>query len=101
MNTRSLGEPADRAIQAGNDRDSIDDRALIPRSKVLKLRGISIMTLWRWEHTAEFKFPKSELVNGRFYYRLGEVLNWRAPPLKVPGPKRIPPSKKSVVNENA
>jgi hypothetical protein len=95
MNTRSLGEPADRAIQACNDRDPVDDRALIPRSKVVQLRGISFMTLWRWEHTAAFNFPESEEINGRFYYRLGEVLNWR-PPLKVPGPKRMPPSKKSI-----
>jgi hypothetical protein len=59
----------------------LDDRALIPRSMVLRLCGnISAMTLWRWENKRpEMNFPKSQEINGRFYYRLGEILNWRPP----------------------
>jgi hypothetical protein len=78
-----------------NEIDPIDERGLIPRAKVLQLCGnISAMTLWRWEHRQGFNFPKSEEINGRFYYRLGEVLKWRPPAEKSPRPKRQPPSNK-------
>ena len=59
----------------------LDDRALISRSKARQLRGnVSAMTWWRWEHNASLNMPKAEAINGRYYYRLGEILNW-SPPL--------------------
>jgi len=55
----------------------LDDRALISRSKARQLRGnVSAMTWWRWEHNASLNMPKAEVINGRYYYRLGEILNW-------------------------
>jgi hypothetical protein len=62
----------------------LDDRALISRSKARQLRGnVSAMTWWRWEHNASLNMPKAEAINGRYYYRLGEILNWS--PLALQG----------------
>jgi hypothetical protein len=55
----------------------LDDRALISRSRARQLCGnVSAMTWWRWEHNASLNMPKAEAINGRYYYRLGEILNW-------------------------
>jgi predicted DNA-binding transcriptional regulator AlpA len=37
--------------------------------------GISEMTEWRWRQQFP-DFPKPRNINGRKYYRLGELQNW-------------------------
>jgi predicted DNA-binding transcriptional regulator AlpA len=49
----------------------------ITRKKILeRFGGISVMTLWRWEHNEKLRFPKPTEINGRKYYDLAEIEAW-------------------------
>lgn len=38
--------------------------------------GISDMTLWRWENSADLNFPKPVYIARRRYWRETEILAW-------------------------
>ena len=40
--------------------------------------GVSTMSLWRWLHDDELKFPPPVKINGRNYWKLAELRAWLA-----------------------
>ena len=42
-------------------------KRLIPDPLVLQRYGISAMTLWRWDHDPDLKFPKPKRIRKRKY----------------------------------
>ena len=49
----------------------------VTRKKILdRFGGISVMTLWRWEHDKQLRFPRPTSINGRKYYDLAEIEAW-------------------------
>ena len=36
------------------------------------------MTLWRWRHDSELKFPQPDTIRGRNYWRIGDLDAWDA-----------------------
>lgn len=49
----------------------------ITRKKILeRFGGISVMTLWRWEHDQKLGFPKPTEINRRKYYDLAAIEEW-------------------------
>jgi predicted DNA-binding transcriptional regulator AlpA len=88
----------DVPVMEGSPSTAPDQR--ISQPEVCRLLGnITSMTLWRWRHNKEFKFPKPVVeINGRNYYLLTEVLNWR-PPNKSssePQPRRKAPARRNA-----
>ena len=54
-----------------------EDSILIPDTKVRELfGGITIMTIWRWEH-ADIGFPPAVMIHKRKYRNRRAVLAWR------------------------
>lgn len=51
-----------------------DGDMLLPRRALRKLIPVSDMTIYRWERDGTF--PKHLSINGRNYWRLGEVRSW-------------------------
>jgi hypothetical protein len=68
--------------------------ARISQPEVARLLGnVSPMTLWRWRNDPSLTFPKPILqVNGRSYYRVGDILNWRPPPRPSRSKKNTSPT---------
>ena len=49
----------------------------VTRKTILeRFGGISVMTLWRWEHDEKLGFPKPTRINRRKYYDLAEIEAW-------------------------
>lgn len=40
------------------------------------LGGVSDMTIWRWQKSAELGFPHPIKIQGRRYWREADVLDW-------------------------
>jgi hypothetical protein len=70
MNTGRTRSPEVEEI-----RQSIDDR-LVPDPQVQWRYGVSGMTLWRWDHNPQLKFPAPIRINGRKYRRLSDLIAW-------------------------
>jgi len=47
---------------------------LLPRRELRTLVPVSDMTIWRWERDGVF--PRHLSINGRNYWRLGELRDW-------------------------
>jgi predicted DNA-binding transcriptional regulator AlpA len=63
-----------------------DDQRRVTQPEAARLLGnVSLMTMWRWRHDPEMKFPDSIDINGRVYFRRSEILAWR-PPAKASSP---------------
>jgi hypothetical protein len=45
----------------------MQSKKLIPDPKVCERYGVTPMTLWRWDHDANLKFPKPTYIRGRKY----------------------------------
>lgn len=43
-----------------------------------RLGGISAMSLWRWVHSPELKFPQPTMINRRRYWVVSEIDAWLA-----------------------
>ncbi len=57
----------------------MDDDVHINSRRVRELCGdVSDMTLWRWLHDEELKFPKPVVISRRRYWRLAELRAWLA-----------------------
>lgn len=55
----------------------MNNKQYITRKKILeRFGGISVMTLWRWEHDEKLGFPKPTSINKRKYYDLAELEVW-------------------------
>lgn len=52
------------------------DEAFLTGPQVLKRYGISEMTLYRWLKDEGLGFPKPMVVNGRRFFKEGELTNW-------------------------
>jgi predicted DNA-binding transcriptional regulator AlpA len=50
----------------------------IPGPKLRAKFGISAVTLWRWRHEKENRFPAAKMINGRLYFPLDAVTAWLA-----------------------
>jgi predicted DNA-binding transcriptional regulator AlpA len=55
-----------------------DATEFIPGPKLRAKLGISAVTLWRWRHDKEIRFPAPKVINGRLYYPVGAVTAWLA-----------------------
>jgi predicted DNA-binding transcriptional regulator AlpA len=55
-----------------------DGCEFIPAPKLRAKLGISAVTLWRWRHDKENRFPAPTVINGRLYFALGSVVAWLA-----------------------
>jgi predicted DNA-binding transcriptional regulator AlpA len=72
-----------------------DDQRRVTQPEAARLLGnVSLMTMWRWRHDQEMKFPESIEINNRIYFRRSEILAWR-PPAKAP-PSPVSRFKKCV-----
>jgi hypothetical protein len=80
--------------------DVIADDVRISQPDTCKMFGnISPMTLWRWRNNPVMNFPKPIIeVNGRVYFSLVEVRNWR-PPKRPDGQEKLRP--KAPARRNA
>lgn len=57
-----------------------DDQRRVTQPEAARLLGnVSLMTMWRWRHDQEMKFPESIEINNRIYFRRAEILSWRPP----------------------
>jgi predicted DNA-binding transcriptional regulator AlpA len=57
-----------------------DDQRRVTQPEAARLLGnVSLMTMWRWRHDPEMKFPDSIEINNRIYFRRSEILAWRPP----------------------
>jgi predicted DNA-binding transcriptional regulator AlpA len=48
----------------------------LPGRQVHDRYNVSEMTIWRWLHNAELKFPKPTVINRRRYWLLEELEQW-------------------------
>ncbi len=48
----------------------------IPGPKLRAKLGISAVTLWRWRHDPDARFPTPKIINGRLYFAQDEVTAW-------------------------
>jgi predicted DNA-binding transcriptional regulator AlpA len=48
-------------------------KKLIPDPQVIERYSISSMTLWRWDHDFDLKFPKPIIIRGRKYRDQAEL----------------------------
>jgi predicted DNA-binding transcriptional regulator AlpA len=55
-----------------------DDEVLLAAQQVCsQLRGISLMTLWRWLHSDVVQFPQPTVrINSRRYWSAGSIRRW-------------------------
>jgi predicted DNA-binding transcriptional regulator AlpA len=51
---------------------------MVPGPKLRRMIGISAVTLWRWRHDEDARFPAAILINGRLYFQWHEVQTWLA-----------------------
>ena len=58
---------------AANDNS---DFVLIPDPAVARRFGVTLMTLWRWDHDPEVGFPKRIKIRTRNYRRESELNAW-------------------------
>jgi predicted DNA-binding transcriptional regulator AlpA len=62
-------------------------KRLIPDPQVQERYSISAMTLWRWDHDADLKFPRPIVIRGRKYRDEAELDAFdeaqRAPMMKI------------------
>ena len=65
-------EQASAPTIAASDPDSLVDFAGVSRMFAGKTR----MTIWRWMRAEGF--PQPQVISRRHYWRLGDVLEWRA-----------------------
>jgi predicted DNA-binding transcriptional regulator AlpA len=55
----------------------MQSKQYVTRKRLLeRFGGISVMTLWRWEHDDKLEFPTPTNINGRKYYDLAEIETW-------------------------
>ena len=62
------------AHESEPDSASWDSERLLSRRLLRRLVPVSDMTIWRWERDG--RFPHHLSINGRNYWRLGEVRAW-------------------------
>lgn len=55
-----------------------DDHLLTSRQVQTRFGSVSIMSLWRWMHNPAVDFPRPKKINGRNYWRLGDLRAWQA-----------------------
>lgn len=55
-----------------------DLKGFVSATKLRTMLGISPVTLWRWRHDEELKFPQAREINGRLYFHWGAVCAWYA-----------------------
>jgi predicted DNA-binding transcriptional regulator AlpA len=48
----------------------------LPAPKVCARYDIHDMTLWRWMHDADLKFPQPLKINRRNYWRIADLERW-------------------------
>jgi predicted DNA-binding transcriptional regulator AlpA len=67
----------------------VTSKQYITRKKILeRFGGISVMTLWRWEHDEKLCFPTATEINGRKYYDLAEIEAWERK--RAAAPSHVP-----------
>ncbi len=60
-------------------RPSPDDETLLTAVQTrARYGGISSMGLWRWRRNPRMRFPQPVIINGRVYFRLGELRAWES-----------------------
>jgi predicted DNA-binding transcriptional regulator AlpA len=57
---------------------NFDEYEFIPAPKLRAKLGISAVTLWRWRHDKEIRFPAPKVIKGRHYFPVGAVTAWLA-----------------------
>jgi predicted DNA-binding transcriptional regulator AlpA len=71
--------PAADAKLASPRGPPLDDDALLTSAQTRARTGnVSNMCLWRWMRDERVKFPAPVKINGRNYWRLGDLRNWQA-----------------------
>ena len=48
-------------------------KKLLPDPKVAEGYGVSLMTIWRWDHDPRLNFPKAIYIRGRKYRDADEL----------------------------
>lgn len=48
----------------------------LPSRRVAQRYSISLMTLWRWQRSANLEFPTAIQINGRKLWRLQDLEEW-------------------------
>lgn len=57
-----------------NDKFDLD---LIPDPEIARQLGVTLMTIWRWDHSPEMGFPKRIKINTRNYRSASDLAAWR------------------------
>ena len=55
-----------------------DDALLTSRQTRARCGGVSTMCIWRWMRDERVQFPRPVKINGRNYWRLGDLRRWQA-----------------------
>jgi predicted DNA-binding transcriptional regulator AlpA len=53
------------------------DLGLIPDPEVARQLGVTLMTIWRWDHDPSMGFPKPIRLRTRKYRRASDLIAWR------------------------
>lgn len=57
----------------------LDDDALLTSNQTrARVGGVSTMCIWRWMRDERVRFPAPCKINGRNYWRLGDLRAWQA-----------------------
>jgi len=71
--------PPSAAAKTGSPRGPpLDDDAWLTSAQTrARTGGVSNMCLWRWMRDEKVKFPAPVKINGRNYWRLGDLRRWQ------------------------
>ncbi len=57
----------------------LDDDVLLTAAQTRgRVGGVSAMCIWRWMRDPRVQFPTPLKINGRNYWRLGDLRRWQA-----------------------
>jgi predicted DNA-binding transcriptional regulator AlpA len=73
MQTQEHAEPR-KALPAPAD----DDTLLTSGQVRARVGGVTTMCIWRWMRNDRVRFPHPIKMNGRNYWRLGDLRQWQA-----------------------
>ena len=63
--------------------------SMLPAVAVRGRYKISNMTLWRWLDSQELEFPKPISINGRRFWRIGDLCKWEERRPQWVAPSRV------------
>jgi hypothetical protein len=92
---RTASRDGDRRDDDGGNDDGGDDE-LIPDPRVAELFGISLMTLWRWTHDRDLRFPPAVQIRKRNFRSRKQLDQFRSRMLRDSITRRVREEQNSV-----